>query len=69
MCACVYDWMVNDNKLLLKFFIIRKHESRLLYLIWCDFYFQVSSGRSVRAELIEEDGESRYKINDVIGID
>lgn len=30
--------------------------------------FQVSSGGSVRTELIEEDGETRYKIIDVIGI-
>ena len=28
----------------------------------------MSSGGSVRTELIEEDGESRYKIIDVIGM-
>ena len=29
---------------------------------------QVSAERSVHTELIEDDGESRYKITDIIGI-
>ena len=31
------------------------------------FVFQLSASNSVRAEAIEEDEESRYKITDVIG--
>ena len=30
-------------------------------------YEQISSGKSVHTELIEENGESRYKIKDIIG--
>ena len=40
----------------------------LLYKLFSFFFlFQLSATNSMHAELIEDDGESRYKVTDIIG--
>lgn len=38
-----------------------------LEILPLSFAFQLSATNSMHAELIEDDGESRYKVTDIIG--